>query len=103
MTTDHTFVEALDRDSKDIDEQFLWSLIQSKHKEWEKLDYKTKLPFRWGRTEKGIEIKKWTHQTRQARIDFLKDISSFANASGGPYCMVYQTNRGALQPGSHKR
>lgn len=83
MTTDHTFVEALDRDSKDIDEQFLWSLIQSKHKEWEKLDYKTKLPFRWGRAEKGIEIKKWTHQTRQARIDFLKDISSFANASGG--------------------
>lgn len=83
MTAGHTFVEALDRDSDDIDEQFLLSLIQSKHNEWEKLDYKTKLPFRWRRTEKGIEIKKWTHQTRQARIDFLKDISSFANASGG--------------------
>jgi Putative DNA-binding domain len=83
MTVDHGFVEALDSDSDDIDEQFLLSLIQSKHKEWEKLDYKTKLPFGWERTEKGIEIKKWMHETRLERIDFLKDISSFANASGG--------------------
>jgi len=73
------FIEALGIDSKNIDESFLQSLVDSKQPEWKKLDYKQKLPFSHKVVGKKITI----DFTDIAKKEFLKDVSSFANASGG--------------------
>jgi len=73
------FIEALGIDSEKIDESFLQSLVDSKQPEQKKLDYKEKLPFSYKVVGKKITI----DFADEAKKEFLRDVSSFANASGG--------------------
>lgn len=69
--------EVLGKDIEEIDENFLQSLIILKISERKRLDYKKTFNFKFDTQTKEI---KWTDKEK---IEFLKDVSSFANASGG--------------------
>ncbi len=77
------FIETLGIDSSDLNEQLLQErLIDERRKEGKTIDYKERFDFtchgpnkvEWDKHGKGVEGYK---------LEFLKDVSSFANASGG--------------------
>jgi Schlafen, AlbA_2 len=69
--------EVLGREIEDIDEDCLQSLIDNKKIERKTLDYKKTLYFGYDKVTKKIQ---WNDD---AKAEFAKDISSFANARGG--------------------
>lgn len=75
--------EVLGRSIDEIDEAFLQSLVDDKITEMKTLDYKRQLPCRYDDgANRFIWPGKESSKKRQ-KIEFLKDISSFANADGG--------------------
>jgi len=72
------FIETLNIDSDKLSEQFLLDFIEAGKEEGKTIDYKDNFRF----TCRGVCKPTW-HNPEKDKLEFLKDVSSFANASGG--------------------
>jgi hypothetical protein len=72
------FIETLRMESGKLNEQFLLDFIEAGNEEGKTIDYKEKFPF----TCHGAQKLTW-HNAEKEKLEFLKDVSSFANTSGG--------------------
>ncbi|MGA7076590.1 MAG: ATP-binding protein [Halobacteriota archaeon] len=72
------FIETLKIDSDELSEQFLLDFIEVGREEGKTIDYKDSFRFMPHGTCKPT----W-YNPEKDRLEFLKDVSSFANTSGG--------------------